>query len=205
MHRFPASDAPSGTAFIPNMGLARHEPGFTLLEMMITTAVVGLIASMAVAKWSAFQRGKVLDAEARAFSAALADARSRVLKKDMPHLIALDPDGQGYALYEDRDADRKADPEEKVRAHRLPEAVDFGAPGMDGSKGPGGAGSPAQKTEGGWSANLYLDADRMATLNEGSLYFSAPGLKDRAVCIRKAAGARQAEMWRWDGSRWSAM
>jgi prepilin-type N-terminal cleavage/methylation domain-containing protein len=179
--------------------------GFTLIEMMVAVSVVGLLAGLAVSKWSAFQRSKALDAEANAFTAVLADARSRVMKKDMPHLIALDADGSGYALYEDRDADKVADPDERISGHRLPSTVNFGAPSLGGQKGPGGAGSPASSTEGGWAANLYLDADRLATLNEGSLYLSAPGLKNRAVCIRKAAGARQAQVWRWDGSRWTAM
>lgn len=181
----------------------RSQAGFTIVEILAGITIIGVIAAMGVARYSAFQKGRQLDAEARAFTATLARARSLVLKKDMPHLIVLD--GEGYALYEDRDRDRTADDGEQVSGHRLPRAVAFGAPASGAESGPNGAGQPALRVEGAWSGNLYLDADRMASLNDGSIYLSVPGLQDRAVCIRKSPGSRQAEIWRWDGTLWSPM
>lgn len=201
--RFPLSP--------PRPGLARprdkfrYRAGFTVVELLAAVTIVGVIAAMGIARYSAFQKCKQLDAEARAFAETLAQARGLVLKRDMPHLIVLDGDGSGYALYEDRDRDRAADDGERISGHRLPETVAFGAAASGAGSGPEGSGKPALRVEGAWAGVLYLDADRMATLNDGSVYLSVPGLQDRAVCIRKSPGARQAALWRWDGTLWSPM
>jgi general secretion pathway protein H len=80
------------TSVGPNSPDRRHQAGFTLVELMVVLAVMGLLAGVAVWRWPA-GNGRVR-ADAVAFSSRVAAARDQAILSGRP--LALEIDAAGY-------------------------------------------------------------------------------------------------------------
>jgi prepilin-type N-terminal cleavage/methylation domain-containing protein len=77
------------------MRIDRHRGrgGFTIIEVMIVVAIVGIFAAFAVPSWRQYQRNLQLRSAARAVANAFAMARSRAISTGNRHIVvfAVDP------------------------------------------------------------------------------------------------------------------
>ena len=78
------------------MRIDRHRArgGFTIIEVMIVVALVGIFAAFAVPSWQRYQRNLQVRAAARSVANAFAIARSRAITSGNRHIVAfaVDPD-----------------------------------------------------------------------------------------------------------------
>lgn len=77
---------------VPKSADRRHQAGFTLVELMVVLAVMGLLAGVAVWRWPAGD-GQVR-ADAVALSSRIAAARDQAILSGRP--LALELDSAGY-------------------------------------------------------------------------------------------------------------
>jgi prepilin-type N-terminal cleavage/methylation domain-containing protein len=180
------------------------QSGFSMVETIAVVVITGIIATMAVTKLSGMARMRKLDGEARLLLGEINRTHARVLKKDLACLIKFTPASRIYQVYEDVNANGVADAAELVISDTLGSGVVFGPAVSGPTVGPNATGSPAAKVEGAWAASMLLDRDRAATINTGSVYLSVTNVKAKTYCIRMSAGNRNLEIWRWDGSAWTA-
>lgn len=66
---------------IPNVGALRTQPGFTLIELMVTLSVLGILLAIAVPNYITFVQNARLTAQANDFVTALNYARSEAIKR----------------------------------------------------------------------------------------------------------------------------
>ena len=75
------------------LGHARRQPGFTLVELMVTLAVVGILAAVAVPAMTSLINGNRLAGTASELSASLQLARSEALRRSSSVTICGTSDG----------------------------------------------------------------------------------------------------------------
>lgn len=85
------------------MRSSAHSKGFTLVEAMVTVAVLGILLAVAIPNFSDFVRKKRLEGVAKEFVADLALARSEVISSGQGNnrlaRIQFEPNGTCYVLY----------------------------------------------------------------------------------------------------------
>ena len=88
---------------ISAIGKARAErrPGFTLVELMVTVAVIGLAAGAVVMTAMPSQPSAVRTAER--FAARLAEARSEAILSNRPVAVTVDQAGYRFSVMQGRD------------------------------------------------------------------------------------------------------
>jgi prepilin-type N-terminal cleavage/methylation domain-containing protein len=69
--------------------LHRARGGFTIIEVMIVVAIVGIFAAFAVPSWQRYQRNLQVRAAARSVANAFAIARSRAITSGNRHIVAF--------------------------------------------------------------------------------------------------------------------
>jgi prepilin-type N-terminal cleavage/methylation domain-containing protein len=74
------------------------QAGFTLIEMMATLAVAGLLTGLALPVFSSVREAVRLASGARALAGDLRAARGAALRGGVPVAVLLDPEGRGYRL-----------------------------------------------------------------------------------------------------------
>jgi len=73
--------------------------GFTLLEIMIVIAILGILAVIGVTNFSGLNEKYKVEAETKQFYADLMDARGRAMQRDRWFFVRITP--TGYMTYED--------------------------------------------------------------------------------------------------------
>jgi prepilin-type N-terminal cleavage/methylation domain-containing protein len=73
--------------------------GFTLLEIMITIAILGILMAIAVGNFGGLNEKYKVEAETKQLYADLMDARGRAMQRNRMFFVRFS--GTGYATYED--------------------------------------------------------------------------------------------------------
>lgn len=86
--------------------IGRKEPsaemkGFTLVEMLVVIAIVGILAGLAVTSFAGLSRKYRIDNQTRRMHSDLTKVRTMAMAKGRSHFIALTADG--YTAYDDSD------------------------------------------------------------------------------------------------------
>jgi type IV fimbrial biogenesis protein FimT len=107
---------------IGNVRAATVQRGFTLLELMVTLAVLGVLAIIAVPAFNEASLGSKLSSYASTFQASLKIARSEAIKRNATVTMCRSSDGtncatsgtwqQGWIVFNDADADGTLDSSE---------------------------------------------------------------------------------------------
>ena len=75
--------------------------GFTLVEILITLAIVGILVVLAVTNFDGINEKYKVEAETKQFYADIMDVRGRAMQRNRWFFVRISSDGLGYKTYED--------------------------------------------------------------------------------------------------------
>jgi prepilin-type N-terminal cleavage/methylation domain-containing protein len=75
--------------------------GFTLVEILITIAILGILVVIAVTNFGGMNEKYKVEAETKQLYADLMDARGRAMQRNRMHFVQIAADGLGYKTYDD--------------------------------------------------------------------------------------------------------
>lgn len=76
-----------------------HQAGFTLLELIITISIMGILMATATLSFNSFQKKSRFDSQMKAMFADLADARTRAFTQKKVHGIIFQPNSYVMKSY----------------------------------------------------------------------------------------------------------
>lgn len=115
---------------------ARNQRGFTLIEILVIIAIIGILAAVAVNGTVSWMSGMELKATARDLFSALQSARIKAIKTNQDITVVFKPAKNTYSIYSDYDATTDTGTLEfsdSVKSTRY--EIGFGAGKVDSDKG----------------------------------------------------------------------
>jgi prepilin-type N-terminal cleavage/methylation domain-containing protein len=79
----------------------KYRRGFTLVEIMIVIAILGILVVLAVGNFGGMNEKYKVEAETKQFYADLMDARGRAMQRNRWFFVQIASTGYGYATFED--------------------------------------------------------------------------------------------------------
>jgi type IV fimbrial biogenesis protein FimT len=108
--------------------IRRNIRGFTLVELMITITILGLIAVLSIPNYNRFMMGWRLNGETQQLASTLRAARSTAVMKNIDVVFSFDPDTNSYSWFEDSNRDGNLDNGEYESAeYDLGETIEISA------------------------------------------------------------------------------
>lgn len=108
--------------------MKRNIAGFTLVELMISILILGLVAVLAVPMYGRFTQNWKLNGEVEQFAAMMRTARSAAVMKNISTVFVFDIDRNEYFYFEDEDRDGSLDAGEyRSATHDLYDGIVFTA------------------------------------------------------------------------------
>lgn len=102
--------------------------GFTLVELMISITIIGLITVMSIPNYSRFMHNWKLNGDAQQFASTIRTARSTAVMKNVSVVFSFDSKDNTYFYFEDEDNDGKHDDDEYISAeYEMSKGVDITA------------------------------------------------------------------------------
>jgi type IV fimbrial biogenesis protein FimT len=89
--------------------ITRKQRGFTLVELMISISIMGLITVLAVPGFTRFLQSWKLQGDANHFATVLRTARAAAVTKNTSVVFTFDTDAQTFEYFEDNDRDGTLD------------------------------------------------------------------------------------------------
>ena len=125
----------------PSAGVRPSSPGFTLLELLVVIAVIGVIVAIAAPKMNldAYR----VNSGVRAVSSTMSYAQRLSITLQHDVRVAFDQANNRLRIHEDANNDGVMDPTERVTYSNLPDGITFGLGSaapityIDGSSGTG--------------------------------------------------------------------
>ncbi len=98
------------------------EQGFTLIELMIVVALIGVIAGLAGPSFNRSVRRSRINEMGRTLHAAYLEAQSLAMRTGFEHCLRLDRVGRGWSIRKDSNQDPSDDCEAPVSSYTLAHA-----------------------------------------------------------------------------------
>lgn len=184
---------------------AFREAGYSITQILIGIAVLGVLASLGVAKLSTFVRQKTLKGEAQGLVGLMQQTRSVGLKKSVPVGVIFDRTRPGLRIFEDLDGNGAWRSGEPVREVPLSRDLAIGPGARPPRQGPHGGAIPRNGLAGSWTTSLRFSGDAMASPSEGALYLHHARLQGWTACLIRPSNAQQFQAFLWDGHAWMAI
>lgn len=186
----------------PTVAHSRQD-GFSLVQIMVAVALVGILGSMGFARLSTVLKQKTLQGEIEALAGLIQQSRSVALKKNLPVGLMFDKAANVSRIYEDADGSGSWQAGESMRSVSLGKDVAIGPPlKSPPTRGPSGAAVPNTGLAGTWAASLLFAKDAMATPSAGALYLHHPRLDTWTACLIRTPTSQQIQAYVWDGTSW---
>ncbi len=80
------------------MNVRGRVTGFTLIELIVVIALIGIILAIAVPNFSQWMRKVQVERQTRELMADLNTARTESIYRKLPHALIMNPDARGYIL-----------------------------------------------------------------------------------------------------------
>jgi type IV fimbrial biogenesis protein FimT len=87
----------------------RRNRGFTLTELMIVIAIIGLLAIVSLPGYTRFRQSWQLNGEAQQFASAMRTARGTAVMKNIDVVFNFDMDNNSYSYFEDTNGNGSLD------------------------------------------------------------------------------------------------
>lgn len=193
--------------FVP----ARRHPdrirqgGYSLVQLLIVMTVVGILASLGIAKLSGFLRQKTLKGEVQGLVGLMRQTRSVGLKKNVPVGVIFDRARASFRIFEDPNGNGTWQAGEPVREVVMPRDLAFGPGRNPPRQGPHGGPIPGNGLVGTWASGLVFSRDPMATPSAGAAYLHHARLEGWAACLIRPTNSQQIQAYLWNGSTWTAL
>lgn len=195
---------PSSGSAGPRSGAFR-QAGYSITQLLIGVAVLGVLAAIGVAKLSTFLRQKTLKGEAQGLVGLMQQTRSVGLKKSVPVGVIFDRNRHRLRIFEDLDGNGAWRAGEPVRDVPMPRDVAFGPGARPPRQGPHGGLVPRNGLAGSWTSSLRFSGDAMASPSEGAVYLHHARLQGWTACLIRPSNAHQIQAFLWDGHAWMAL
>jgi prepilin-type N-terminal cleavage/methylation domain-containing protein len=109
--------------------LKKNAYGFTLIELIVVTALMGIVLALGYPSFSQWQRDAQYKATARQLVGAIMEARSRAIANNLEYEIAFDLDENKYMLREGNRASYSDDWTIIYNERKFVDAIDLKAKG----------------------------------------------------------------------------
>ena len=104
-------------SFAPDVG-ARPE-AFTLIELILVLALLGIVTSLVAPSLSSFFRGRALNSEARQLLSLTHAGQSRAISDGFPMLLWIDAQARAYGLQEESASQTSGSPDIDPKAEEF--------------------------------------------------------------------------------------
>lgn len=102
-----------------------HEKGFTLIEMLMAIAIVGIILATAAPNFSKWKEKHQIDGQAQKVYFDLLLARTTAVKTNNNVLVTFNTTAETYTVHDDTDSNGTQDAGEAVKTVTLEEDIQF--------------------------------------------------------------------------------
>ncbi len=108
--------------------------GFTLVELMVTVCIIGLIAVLSIPGFTRFRQSWKLNGEADQIASTIRAARAAAVMKSINAIFTFDMDNSTFFYFEDNDRDGTRDSDEyRSATYDLDPAIVFSASTLPGT------------------------------------------------------------------------
>jgi type II secretory pathway pseudopilin PulG len=189
----------------PKGGTCRGQFGYSLVQLLVAIAVLGVLGGFAVSKWNQFNRMQTLLGEGKALLIFLEEARSYGLKKNKQVGVQFTASGTAYQLFEDKNSSGSMDLGESVRTVQLHRNVSFGMPANPPTSGPQGESLPANGLSGAWIQGWIAPLDLSQSPSIGMACLKQNQLEGYTLCLFGQATTHKGAASLWDGKAWISL
>lgn len=207
----------------------RARGGFTLIELVVILAIIGILVAIAASSMSGWSDNQRLSSSARTISTAFSYARGEAIRTGNIHLVFVQTDASGTALATDAavlndgqagsaDQNCAIDLGESLETFDLDEGISFGVTvataKVPTDTGPGALGASSFADAGGNPATWVMfrpegvplafssDCSTGATGTGGGGIYLTNGVRDVAVLVTPL-GATRTHSWNPSGGGWT--
>lgn len=178
------------------------QTGFTLVQIAMALVVLGILAGLAVSKWSQFSRKQALVAEGKNLLAFMQEGRSYGAKKSLQIGIHFDPSQHTCWLFTDGNRNASMDAGEGIRSLKFSQGITFGLAQSGPSSGPQGVAAPASGIGGNWVQGWIAATDLSVSPSVGAVYLHHSALPVFTLCLNGTAVSQKVALNLWNGSEW---
>jgi type II secretory pathway pseudopilin PulG len=183
--------------------LAWSQRGFSLMQVLLTITMVGILSSLGFAKLSTFLKQKTLQGEVQSLIGIVRQTRSIGLKKNLQVGMIFDAVHKNFNIFEDANGNGTWQSGEAISSFNLGKDIALGPPARQApTRGPDGTAVPRTGLAGNWRTGLLFGNDPMATPNIGTVYFHNQRLDGFTVCLTRTAASNQIQAFLWNGGAW---
>lgn len=200
MHKGAFSDASAVAE-----GREPVQAGFTLVQIAVGLAILGILGGLAVSKWSQFSRKQALMGEGKNLLAFMQEARSYGAKKSMQVGISCEVAGQSCWIFGDANVNGIMDAGEGVRQLKLSHGIGFGLASSGPNAGPQNIAAPSTGLGGAWAQAWVAATDLSASPSVGAFYLRHSLLPVFTLCLNGTASSQKIALSLWNGSTWITM
>jgi prepilin-type N-terminal cleavage/methylation domain-containing protein len=176
--------------------------GFTILELLVTVAIIGIVAGVALPALSAYYEGCCLKAVMYEITGMIKEAKQNTLVNDSDYAVSFNTESNKISLAsgQGNDGEWNTADDVVIRSFRLAGkggSLSFGY----GSCGP--VPGLVVSADGVTFPNNTLVCNTKLTGSSGTVYLQSPSGSFMAIVMNtKDYGYK---LWRWDGGKWVRM
>jgi|GEM_PF-2381726 len=187
----------------PDAAAGKDELGFTIIEILMVTALMGIIAALAVPKYQAISAQSELQKQSWNFYRELTAARSIAMKNDA--LVWVKFSTSACTLSVDTSGDGVRQPGEKVKTFVISTPVSIGIPLNGPVSAPDNLPFNSGGMAGEWANQMVISNDAVGTINNGAVYMKNSRLRRHTYCIGMSSQFQSMKLFKWDGSSWKTL